>query len=193
MSVGQVQAHGFNVGFVAPLSGPDSHQGEQALDGFLFATRERDGHAFEESDGHLGGLDAYVIRIDSGRGAEAVRGRLDELRRGEGVVFLTGVSVSDTLAAAGVPPDDSPGILVDAADSGVYRRAVTALESLMTLGHEPFSAAFREVYGYEPGDYAIEAYIAARFIGAAVSATGGGVSQPDALHRALAGARESLP
>jgi ABC-type branched-subunit amino acid transport system substrate-binding protein len=186
----QVPAHSFNVGFMAPLSGPSAHHGQQALDGFLLATRERDGHAFEESDGHLGGLDSYVITIDSGRGADAVRGRLDELLRGEGLVFLTGVSVSGTLADAGVILDDSQTIIVDAVDSAVYR---SAAESLVTMDGLRFLAAFREAYGYEPDVNAIGGYIAARFIAAAVSAVEGRFSQRDALLGALARAREHLP
>jgi ABC-type branched-subunit amino acid transport system substrate-binding protein len=190
---GHVRAHSFNVGFMAPLSGPNAHQGRQALDGFLLATRERDGHAFEESDGHLGGLDSYVIRIDSGGGIDAVRGRLDELLRGERLVFLTGVSVPETLAAAGVMLDDSQSILVDPLDSVVYRSAASAPESLVTMDAVPFSVAFREAYGHDPDVNAIGGYISARFIDAAVSAVEGRFTQRDALHRALAQARKNLP
>lgn len=190
---GQVQAHSFNVGFMAPLSGPNAHQGRQALDGFLLATRERDGHALEESDGHLGGLDSYVIRIDSGGGIDAVRGRLDELLRGEGLVFLTGVSLPETLATAGVMLDDSQSILVDPLDSVVYRFAASAPESLVTMDGVPFPAVFREAYGYDPDVNAIGGYIAARFIDAAVSAVQGQFAQRDAVQRALAQARENLP
>lgn len=192
-SGGHVRAHSFDVGFMAPLSGPDAHQGQQALDGFLLATRERDGHAFEESDGHLGGLDSYVIRIDSSRGAEAVRGQLDELFDGDGIVFLTGVSVPDTLAVAGVVPDDNQSILVDPVGSAVYRSAASAPESLVTMDDIPLSTAFREAYGYEPDVYAIGGYVAARFIAAAVLAAEGSFSQRDVLNRALARARDNLP
>ncbi len=192
-SGGQVRAHSFDVGFMAPFSGPDAHQGQQALNGFLLATRERDGHAFEESDGHLGGLDSYVIRIDSGRGTEAVRRQLDGFLEGEGLVFLTGVSVLDALAAAGVMLDDSQSILVDPLDSVVYRSAASAPESLVTMDAVPFSVAFREAYGYDPDVNAIGGYIAARFIDAAVSAVQGQFTQRDAVQRALAQARENLP
>jgi ABC-type branched-subunit amino acid transport system substrate-binding protein len=190
---GHVRAHSFNVGFMAPLSGPSAHQGRQALDGFLLATRERDGHAFEESDGHLGGLDSYVIRIDSGGGIDAGGRQLDELLRGEGLVFLTGLTVPETLATVGVMLDDSQTILVDPLDSVVYRSAASAPESLATMDGVPISVAFREAYGYDPDVNAIGGYIAARFITAAVSAVEGQFAQRDALHRALARARENLP
>ena len=187
------RAHSFNVGFIAPFSGPDAPRGQQALDGFLLATRERDGHAFEESDGHLGGLDSYVIPIDSRRGAEAVRGQLDELFDGGEIVFLTGVSVLETLTAAGAMPDSNQSILVDPVNSGVYRSATSAPESLVTMDGAPFSAAFREAFGHEPDVYAISGYVAARFIAAAVSAAEGRFEKRDTLYRALALAREKLP
>ena len=192
-SAGQARAHGFNIGFIAPLSGLGAHQGQQALDGFLFATRERDGHALEESDGHLGGLDSFVIRIDTGRGLDVVRGQLDELFQGDEVVFLTGVSVPDTLAATGVILDESQAILVDAADSAVYRSAARAPESLLTREKVPFSVAFRGANGYEPDAYAVGGYIAARFIDAAVSAVQGEFSRREQIGRALEQAREHLP
>ncbi len=191
--IGPVWAHSFNVGFMAPLSGPDAQQGKRALDGFLLATRERDSHAFEESDGHLGGLDSYVIRIDSGPGVEAVRGRLDALLRGEGIVFLTGVSVSETLAAAGAMPDDSQSIVVEPEDSVAYRSAVRSPESLVTMNGISFPAVFREAYGYEADEDAVGGYIAARIIGAAVSAVEGRFSQRDALRSALVRAQKQLP
>jgi hypothetical protein len=91
MGCGPARAHSFNLGFVTTLTGPHASRGKQALDGFLLATGERDAHPGEESDGHLGGLDVYVFRIDSNLGAEAVRRRLRELLRGQRLMFVTGV------------------------------------------------------------------------------------------------------
>ncbi len=54
-------AHSFNV----LLIGENVRQ-SGAYDGFRLATRERDGHAAEESDGHLGGLDSYIFSADMG-------------------------------------------------------------------------------------------------------------------------------
>ena len=190
---GEARAHGFNIGFVAPLSGPTAHQGRQALDGFLFATRERDGHAFEEADGHLGGLDSYVIRIDTGRGLEAVRRQLGELIQDGGVFFLTGVSVSGTLAASGVVLDPGQAIFIDVANSPVYRSAAKAPESLVTKDKVPFPAAFRDANGSDAGANAVTGYIAARFIDAAVSAVEGDFSRRGAMDRALEQARQQLP
>ncbi len=49
------QAHAFNV----LIFGNDLAK-TGAYSGFRLATRERDSHAGEESDGHLGGLDVYI-------------------------------------------------------------------------------------------------------------------------------------
>ncbi len=49
-------AHAFNVWLIAGKVSTQS-----VYDGFRLATRERDGHDFEESDGHLGGLDVNIF------------------------------------------------------------------------------------------------------------------------------------
>jgi len=193
IGVGSVQAHGFNLGFLTPLSGPDSHLGREAVNGFLLATRERDGHAFEESDGHLGGLDSFVIVIDTGRSVEAIRSHLDTLQKGEGIVFLTGVSVPEILSATGVKLDEAQTVLVDPVNTAIYPAAMSASESLVTMDGVPFPTAFREAYGHEPGPYAIRGYIAARLIDVAVSAVDGNFSRRDVLHDVLEKARQKLP
>ncbi len=134
-----------------------------------------------------------IVRLWIAFGVDAVRGQLDELREGEGLVFLTGVSVTESPSSAGVMLDDSQSILVDPLDSVVYRSAASAPESLVTMDAVPFSVAFREAYGYDPDVNAIGGYISARFIDAAVSAVEGRFTQRDALQRALAQARENLP
>lgn len=192
-SAGSVRAHSFNVIFFAPLSGPHVLQGRQAVDGFLLATRERDSHAFEESDGHLGGLDSYLITIDSGHGVEFVRGRLKALLNGEGAAFLSGVSASEIFTATGITLDERQTILVDVVDSAVFRTAISNPSDLATMDGTPFPDAFRTAFGYEPDADAIGGYLAARFIDAAVSAVGGRFSQRDALARALEHARTKLP
>ncbi len=52
-----VSAHAFNV----LLLGSTSENYTDVYDAFRLATKERDGHANEESDGHLGGLDVYIL------------------------------------------------------------------------------------------------------------------------------------
>ncbi len=55
------QAHSFNVALVG-----EAVRESGAYDGFRLATLERDAHAGEESDGHLGGLDVYIFTAEPG-------------------------------------------------------------------------------------------------------------------------------
>jgi ABC-type branched-subunit amino acid transport system substrate-binding protein len=190
---GPAQAHSFNLGFVTALSGPHARQGKQALDGFLLATGERDAHAGEESDGHLGGLDVYVFSIDSNLGAEAVRRRLRELLRGEGLLFVTGVYGPGVTETVSTTIQGTQAIFVDSADSAMYRASGGDPEGLSTMTQKNFSASFRHRHGYEPGAYAARGYIAARLIAATVRALQGGSLERDALQTALEQARMTLP
>jgi branched-chain amino acid transport system substrate-binding protein len=62
-----------------------------------------------------------------------------------------------------------------------------------TEASRAFVAAFEEKYGYVPGGYAMQAYDAAMLIHGAVAATGGDLSDKDALRAALEAAEfESL-
>ncbi len=82
-------AHSFNLIFIAPF---DEMTGQAALDGLLLATGEQDSHEFEESEGHLGGLDSYVFKIDS----DATTDKLEAIIRGTVPLFALGSPVSDT-------------------------------------------------------------------------------------------------
>ncbi len=80
-------AHSFRMALLLPLTGADAAVGRQAVKGFLLATRERDGHPDETSDGHLGGLDVYVLVIDTNRPEGAVLAAIGENQ----IEFLTGI------------------------------------------------------------------------------------------------------
>ncbi|HSG95807.1 MAG TPA: hypothetical protein VLA28_09815, partial [Afifellaceae bacterium] len=64
LTMGAAYAHSFNVALLVGSSGPAAGEDEQVRDGFLLATRERDSHPDEESDGHLGGLDVYLLMVE---------------------------------------------------------------------------------------------------------------------------------
>jgi len=88
-------AHSFNLGFVAPMSGSRADSGQQALDSFMLATTEQDAHAFEESDGHLGGLDCYVLKIDSSVDEKATIDRVEHLLKNDKPLFVAGIFSSE--------------------------------------------------------------------------------------------------
>lgn len=165
---GEGMAHSFKLGFVAPVSGPDGEIGQQALDGFMLATTEQDAHEFEESDGHLGGLDSYVIVIDNSTGETATIEKVENLVRSKKPLFVTGIfsvamaaQIADTLKKNGA-------ILVNPVDSSMWRRAVDAPENLTTMNGESFNAVFEKAYAYTPNAYVRQGYIAARLIASTV-------------------------
>ena len=71
----------FYVALVLPLSGPAAVNGDEIRKGFLLATTQRDAHADEESNGHLGNLDSYVSIIDANGDVEAEIRRLLSIRQ----------------------------------------------------------------------------------------------------------------
>jgi len=168
MCLGPVWAHSFNLGFVAPMSGPEAVSGEQALDGFMLATTEQDAHLFEESDGHLGGLDSYVIRIDSSGNDKTTIERIENLLENKEPLFIAGVfspgiadQISDLLK-------NSEAVLVNPVDSRMWQRVVEEPEKITTMNREPFNAKFQAANGYAPTIDARKGYIAARLIASTV-------------------------
>ncbi len=149
-------AHRFNVTLVLPLSGAAADQGSQIREGFMLATKERDSHPDQESDGHLGGLDVYVSVIDGNIGRLATQGGIDIVAAiGAGTELPPIAKLLDGKNVALLPPGQTPF-----ARSGLP--AVAA-----------FIAAYRMEYGVVPTSRAARGYNAARRIDAAVRAQGG--------------------
>ena len=191
-SAGAALAHSFNVAFVAPLSGPRANEGKRALDGFLLATREQDGHALETSDGHLGGLDSHVLTIDSAQGPEAVQQRLEAILREGELTFVTGILAPEAREAVAAALVRTRVILIEPTDSPAFRSAARAAGRVTTMDGRAFREVFRKAYPYAPDEYATKGYIAARLIAAAVRAAGVSVSDPAALRSAVDRARVRL-
>ena len=75
---GPLQAHSFDIAVVAPYPGSQAQVGASLWQGMRIATREADGHEDEASDGHLGGVDSNLLRIDSAGGADHVSLQIHE-------------------------------------------------------------------------------------------------------------------
>ena len=170
-------AHSFKVGLVAPMSGADSNVGRQGRDGFRLATTERDGHSNEESDGHLGGLDVYILVIDANQSAGAVLLEIERLVEREQVEILA------SLAPTNLEQDIRRRL---AATNTVL---ITALEAApqdaTTMDGEPFDSAFEGLFGYAPLRLAYQGYGLARQIDRAVRAIEGDFSDPDVVRSAI--------
>jgi len=186
MSLGSVWAHSFNLGFVAPLSGSRADSGQQALDGFMLATTEQDAHAFEESDGHLGGLDCYVIKIDSAVDEKTTIDRIDSLLRNEEPIFIAGVFSPEIADQISDLLKNSEAILVNPINSAMWQRALKTPENLTTMSDGSFNEKFKAAFGYAPTTDVRKGYIAARLIASTVrSLPESQLEQRESLARAL--------
>ncbi len=147
-------AHSFNLVFIAPIN---EIAAQSALNGFLLATREQDSHAFEESDGHLGGLDSYVFKVDSAAGPDQLTATIRE----SAPLFAVGSgidsSISEVLESGNV-------VLVDPVASKFWESAKSDPGRPTLMNGGSFSGAFEREYGYAPDSEAVRGYLAARII-----------------------------
>jgi hypothetical protein len=139
---GPALAHSFNVALVLPASNPEAKQFHM---GFLLAARQRDAHADETADGHLGGLDVYINVVSE----QAVADNTDI------VVDFTVPQGSDTASAIWLQLGQSPFAQIDRPD-------VTR-----------FISSYKAAYGTAPSTDAAQGYNAAWRIAVAVRAQGG--------------------
>ncbi len=170
-----VSAHSFNVGLIGSLT---AEWTQSARRGFLLATREQDAHAFEESDGHLGGLDVYLVELGDLDDSVAAQ-RLTESKP----LFAVGPTPSRSGAAL---LDARGVILVDPARAGYWRAAVAAPTDLRTLDGAGFYDRFVAAYGYRPDVAALHGYLAARIVAAIIrQSTSASRADPERLRAAL--------
>lgn len=132
-------AHSFNVLLVGKNIADSG-----AYDGFRLATRERDGHAAEESDGHLGGLDSYIFIAENMAGAmsQSWMGEIDILVMLEDAVLDAPTSVYEIIGSDALGLDN--------------RRAL--------LDRVDFAQRYTDEFGRAPSEIAQRAYFAARLI-----------------------------
>lgn len=171
-----VAAHSFNVGLIEYSS---AEWTRSARNGFLLATREQDAHAFEESDGHLGGLDVYLIDLGSLDDAGASQ-RLAESE----ALFAVGFAPSQ---AGDALLDDHGVVLVDPARANYWQAAVDTPTKLRTLDGAGFYDRFIATYGDRPDIPALHAYLAARVVAAVIrQSTPALRANPERLRAAVA-------
>ncbi len=159
---GPAFSHSFNVMLVVPLSGEQEEAGAQFRNGFMLATTERDAHANQESDGHLGGLDVYVSVLDLNEVADSDVSDF-AAQNDINIVIATGdmATISKTralLAAQGV------GLLI----TGVAPQVNSEMAVVAA-----FRANFERAYGAVPVAEAVQGYNAAQRIEIAVRSQAG--------------------
>ena len=155
-------AHSFNLVFLAPLA---KESGKSALNGFLLATREQDSHENEESNGHLGGLDSYIFRVDTMEGEATLLHRLENTIRESKPLFAAGLDLNtatlNMLESNGV-------VVVEPMSSGFWASLTADPGQLKLINGKNFIIAFRRAYGHDPDLQAIHGYLAARIIATVV-------------------------
>ena len=161
-------AHSFSLGLIIPMSGPQLESGRQALDGFLLATTEEDTHPDETSDGHLGGLDSHVLKVDSGAESATMIKSLDDLVQRREPLFVTGLFTAETTRLIGQALKPGSTVFFDPAESAMWQIGITSPGSLKSMNGGSFETRFQKRYGYLPTLEAIRGYIAARLIAATV-------------------------
>ena len=171
-TLGSAWAHSFSLVFVMPMSGPQKESGQQALNGFLLATTEEDTHADETSDGHLGGLDSHVLKVDSWVESPAMLESLENLMHTRQPIFVTGLFSAETaeLIARSLKRENT--VFFDPSESALWQIALTAPDTLKSMNGDSFSARFQNHYGYVPTLEVMRGYIAARLIAATVRSLG---------------------
>jgi hypothetical protein len=155
-------AHSFNLVFLAPFA---KVSGKSALNGFLLATREQDSHENEESDGHLGGLDSYIFKVDNMKGEAALLQQLEDTIRKSKPLFATGLDLNNaTLNLL----ENKAVVVVKPMTSGFWTSLTVDPGKLKLINGEDFASAFQRAYGHAPDLQAMHGYLAARIIATVV-------------------------
>jgi len=162
-------AHSFTVSLLVVGENVEENLAE-AVRGFLLAADERDGHANETSDGHLGGVDVQILPLprDAAGLVEGLFGTPDE--------------PTDVVIVLGPEP-----LASDAARA--YRSATTVLQQAVPPdgwdsddGTDSFVSRYRVAYGATPGLMAATAYHAARRLDVAIRPLDGVVPEEALLN-----------
>lgn len=178
--IGSVYAHGFTVALIAPSSGTNMEIGEHVRDGFLRATRERDSHPNEESDGHLGGLDVYLILIDGALEPKGVFTAVQTLLRAQRVEFIAAVSLSRTEELRQIVAGTKTLLIAPS-------RNFMSNDNPINSGRESsgFTNEFQRDFGYKPSRHSVLGYNIARLIDEAIRRNGEDLSDVVKLGQAL--------
>ena len=162
ISLNPVFAHRFNVALVIPMTNPGADQGRQYLEGFMLATSERDSHADEESDGHLGGLDVYVTVIDA---LGDVGAEFERIVSQAEINIVAAFGSEETLSLVGKLVERESIVLLLPAQMPFPQSDMPAVAA--------FASAYENQYGGRPSTQATQGYNTARRIDVAVRAQGG--------------------
>jgi hypothetical protein len=179
VSSGAALAHSFTAALL--VVGEDREASiAEAVRGFLLAADERDGHANETSDGHLGGVDVHILPLPKDA-AGLVEGLIGTPAEPADVFVVLG---SGPAASSAARAYDSIGAVL------VQEVLPTGWESDARMAE--FMTRYRLDYGAAPGVMAATAYLAARRLDVAIRPLDG-VSPRAALEEAWRATASDLP
>ena len=156
------RSHDFSLLLLAPFS---QQQGQSELQGFLLATREQDGHEDETSDGHLGGLDSHIVRLDSSQGDDALLDGLEERINDSKPLFASG-SLEGRSSRKIL--ENSRVVLVEPQKAAFWNSQSGQPGQIRLINGDSFARAYRDNYATEADIYAIRGYLSARIIASVI-------------------------
>jgi len=148
------KAHSFKVGFLVPLTGENVSQGRDAFDAVLLAADERDRHPDNHADGHLGGLDGYVLKIDTNRDKQEVLKDISQMVKSDDIQFLTGLIPSKISYLVVQQLQNTTTHFIDT--------PIKDITEMTTMSGEGFTISFNRRYGRSPSLSARKGYRIAR-------------------------------
>lgn len=155
-TLNNAEAHSFKVGFLVPLTGEYVDQGRDAVDALLLAADERDGHPDNHADGHLGGLDVYVLKIDTNRDNQASLNDISHMVKTDDIQFITGL----------IPPKLGEQISLQLKNTTAHYigTPVDNIANMATMSGEGFAASFSRRYSRSPSLSARQGYRIALYL-----------------------------
>jgi hypothetical protein len=178
-SGGAASAHDFTAAVVVMAEDRPAALAD-AIRAMLLAADERDAHADETSDGHLGGVDVHLLPLPP-----EVAGQVEGLT---GAPSLP----ADVVVILGSEPALSEAATMYQSDSAVLLQPVVP-ESWVAHGDmQDFVTRYQQAYGTAPSAVAASAYHAARRLDLAIRPLDG-VEPRAALQDALQATSPSLP
>ena len=176
---GNALAHSFTAAIIVAGDNREASLAE-AVRGFLLAADERDGHANETSDGHLGGVDVHVLPLprDAAALVEGLIGKPTE--------------PGDVVVVLGTEPAASEAVRKYQSNSTVLLQVVLPVGWDSDVGTDSFVARYRLAYGTAPGLMAATGYHAARRLDVAIRPLDGVIPRA-ALEDAWRSTESGLP
>ena len=176
---GNALAHSFTAALI--VVGDNREAGlAEAVRGFLLAADERDGHANETSDGHLGGVDVHVLPLP-----RDAAGLVEDL-------IGTPTEPGDVVVVLGTEPAASEAVRKYQFNSTVLLQVVLPVGWDSEVGTDSFVTRYRLAYGTAPGLMAATGYHAARRLDVAIRPLDGVIPRA-ALEDAWRSTESGLP